>query len=366
MIFVTATLWTAIEFYRCELFVLRFPWITPGTALGPIFLSPILGVYAGSFIVAAVSMALIYRRTVSLGVLLVALVLSLGAFRPGKVEVPRKHQKTIEVAVVQGEECRLKEYVELTRHAENPDPDLIIWPEHALPYDVRKREADIAALIELCAETDAILVAGTKTDIGSGQKSWRNTALVLDQNGVIGEYYKARPVHFFNDGIPGRSFEPIQTELGTFGTPICFDCDYSMITRRMAGHGATFFVAPSFDADSWGRIQHLQHAALFRVRAAETGRWLVTAASSGVSQVIDPNGNMHKCLPLMETATLSYKIEPRTSKTIFTKVGWLFPWAAMVGATLLLMYVLFGKLLAARKPEPQDDNCATDRSSETK
>ena len=48
---------------------------------------------------------------------------------------------------------------------------------------------------------------------------WYNTALIVGGNGVLGEYYKNRPVHFFKDGMPGKSFDPIDTPLGKIGTP---------------------------------------------------------------------------------------------------------------------------------------------------
>ena len=44
----------------------------------------------------------------------------------------------------------------------------MVWPEYAVPYDVRQHPADFAALTNLCAELNSVLVAGTKTVIGSG------------------------------------------------------------------------------------------------------------------------------------------------------------------------------------------------------
>lgn len=46
-----ALTWVGIEYFRCEIFWLRFPWITPGTAIPPNFMSPIVGVYGMSFLI---------------------------------------------------------------------------------------------------------------------------------------------------------------------------------------------------------------------------------------------------------------------------------------------------------------------------
>ena len=345
-----ATLWTALEFYRSELFFLRFPWITPGSALGPTYLSPIVGVYGMSFLVAAASAGFVHRRTVPLAVFLSICVLSLGLFHPGRVEPDKEGSVT--VTVVQSEASLLQSYVALTKTVRGESPDLIVWPEYALPYDVRKNLDDFATLTNLCAEMDAVLVVGTQTVTGPGDRDWHNTALILDKRGVLGEYYKSRPVHFFNDGIPGRSFQPIQTGLGTFGTPICFDCDYSEVARKMGELGAEYFAAPSFDAESWSANQHLQHALLFRLRAAETGRWFACAASSGVSQFIDPHGNVHKSLPPMKTGVLTQRIGRSAHTTFFLRAGWLFPWLTLACSAILLVYGTI-RIIALRRRKIQ-------------
>ncbi|MDF7798174.1 nitrilase-related carbon-nitrogen hydrolase [Pontiellaceae bacterium B1224] len=332
-----AVLWTGIEFYRSELFFLRFPWITAGSSLGPTVLSPVLGVYGMSFLVVMVSVGLSCRKIIPWVVLLSLFVLGLGLFRPGRVELDEK--ASVAVTVVQSEDCVLQSYVALTKTARDESSDLIIWPECSLPYDVRKDSDDFSVLTNLCAKMSAVLVVGTRTDVGSGPTDWHNTALILDRHGVLGEYYKARPVHFFNDGIPGHEFRPVQTDLGAFSTPICFDCDYSEVTREMVMLGAEFFAVPSFDAKSWGSAQHVQHALLFRLRAAETARWIACAASSGVSQIIDPHGNVHASLPPMETGVLTYRVGRRQGGTFFIRAGWLFPWLSLGCSAVLIIYM---------------------------
>jgi len=346
-VLLAATLWTAIEFYRAELFFLRFPWITPGAALGPTFLSPLLGVYAATFLVVATSAGFLHRRTAPLACFMALCVIGLGFFRPGLVEPDPKASLT--VTVLQDEDCMLPSYVLLTRTAHKEAPDLIVWPECSLPYDVRQHDRDFAVLTNLCAQMNAVLVLGTRTVVGAGDRDWYNTALTLDKHGTLGEYYKARPVHFFNDGIAGRNFAPIHTRLGAMGTPICFDCDYSDVARKIVARGAEYFAVPSFDAESWSANQHLQHALLFRLRAAENARWFACAASSGVSQFIDPHGNVRTSLPPMKSGTLTYRIGKSRNMTFFDRVGWLFPWLTVACSALLLVFPAVRHVVANRR-----------------
>ena len=330
-------LWTGIEFFRSELFVLRFPWITVGSAMGPTALSPLVGVYGASFLLMVAAGVLAARRF-SVALIVPLAVVLLGFVRAPPISVAEG--EGIRVAIVQSEDSFWKSYVNLTLNAKEDHPALVVWPEYSVPYDIRKAPGGLPILTNVCGEMEAVLVMGTKTVPGDDLRAWRNTALVVDRDGVLGEYYKARGVHFFDDGIPGTDVRPVETPLGAIGTPICFDCDYTAVIRQMTLAGAEFFAVPSYDAKRWTSDQHLQHALLFRLRAAESGRWLACAASSGVSQIIDPNGNVHQQIPPMEDGVTTGYVVPRTTLTVFVRYGWLFPWLALVSVPLLVMWRL--------------------------
>lgn len=85
----------------------------------------------------------------------------------------------------------------------------------------------------------------------------------MDGKGIIGTNYKARPVHFFYEGVTGRTFAPVSSEIGSFATPICFDCGYTSVCLKMVGLGAGFFAVHGYDSKSWSRAQHLQRALMF-------------------------------------------------------------------------------------------------------
>jgi len=205
---------------------------------------------------------------------------------------------------VQSEECELAVYIKLTKRGLSEKPQIILWPEYALPYDINAVPEEVETVRQLAAENDAIIILGTKDVFSKEPYQWYNTALVIDSTGIIGRHRKNRPVHFFDDGTPGTEALPVTTTLGAIGTPICFDCDYTDIIMNMTVAGTDFFMIPSFDARHWSEAQHWQHADIFRTRAAENGRWLMVAATSGVSQLIDPHGNVIDKLPPMAEGVL--------------------------------------------------------------
>ncbi len=326
--------WSAWEFIRAELFPLRFPWITPGMAWGPSRLLPWIGVYGVSTLLVLVA-ALFVSRNPRMMAGACLLFLGLGASRwwPALEADPAS---AVRVAAVQAEAVSMDHRVQRTE-ALPADTQLAIWPEYALPYDLRANHTDFKRVLRLCTERNLVLVLGTLTSIPGGSEVW-NTALTMDASGALGEHYKVHPVHFFNDGVPGKTALPVKTPLGVIGTPICFDCDYEAVVRKMTRAGAEFFAVPSMDVDTWGARQHLQHSMLFRLRACENARWMIVCASSGVSQIIDPHGHVHGSIAPLEIAELGGTLSRESKLAPYTVWGWLFPWLLL--ATGLFWWIL--------------------------
>ena len=327
----TAINWCGWEFIRAELFPLKFPWMTPGLAIGPNALLPWIGVYGvGAVVIAAVAM-------VSFGKWKPALVV-LGCILLGKFMFPSLQSpadgnpRAVKVGGLQMEGVSLTDFLKGTRQFPD-DVSYVVWPEYAVPFDLRKNESDWQLVQDLCRERNITLTLGTQNR--SSDTEWRNIALTLDTNGVRGEHNKVHTVHLFDDGIAGTTALPIDTAHGKIGTPVCFDCDYEGVVRRMTAAGAEMFIVPIMDAEAWTARQHDQHAELFRIRACENGRWMFVCATSGVSQVIDPHGHIHARLGAMKQGPLIGNIQRESGLTIYTRVGWLVPWIMFAAASMM-------------------------------
>lgn len=323
-----AACWIAVEYYRAEWFLLRYPWVTPGVSLGPTWLLPLVGVYGQSFVVvlAAAQMA---NRNWRTGGLLAATIAALALIRPA----PVAPAEPIRVAAVQYEDCDLLPQLDLALSASNR-PQAMVWPEEALLHDPRDRRRDFARLTDWSAHSGCVLVLGIVADTGGDARDWRNTALTLDGTNVVGTHVKNRPVHLFNDGTPGTTALPAATRLGRIATPICFDCDYAEVTRRMTAAGAELFMVPSRDPAPWGDLQRVQHALFARLRALECGRWFVVAGSAGITQIVDPHGRVHGALPPYQPGVLCGTASLERHTTPYIAAGWLLPWLLTAAAGL--------------------------------
>ncbi len=377
-----ACVWTGVEFIRAEHFWLDFPWLTPGHGLGVIqfVTQPLLssiGVYGVGFVVVCGSGLLqpllqrvagarrwraagqsppnasnvAYLATLVVLYLILAVHYLSSSFCEFNSGAARRDGglPAISFAAIQDEHGSLENFMTLTKDLSGK-PDLIIWPEEAVPNDLARLPYDHELLLDLVKQKDCVLVLGTQ-EKGAG-RAWRNTALTLDPSGERGRHYKMHPVHLFNDGTPGTEARPVPTRLGKIGTPICFDCDYEDVVRRMTRNGAAFFAVPSMDPIAWGPEERQMHSELFRIRAAENGRAMIVCATSGVTQAIDAWGinvwrwNQDRTphddgtLPIMVPGILAGELPIRTGFTFYTLYGWLFPWVALGASVLILGRVL--------------------------
>ncbi len=340
--------WCGWEFIRAELFPLKFPWMTAGLAIGPNALLPWIGVYGVSTLVVLSATLLFMRKWKSAAVGLMVMILIV-VLIPRHPEPMANDPLAVKVGGLQLENVSLTEYLAGTRDLP-PGVQHVVWPEYAVPYDLRANKRDLALVSDLCRERGITLTLGTQSR-PTGGDAWRNIALTLDPTGVRGEHTKNHAVHFFDDGIPGTTAQPVLTTHGKIGTPICFDCDYEGIVRRMTAAGAEFFVVPTMDAEKWSARQHDQHAELFRIRACENGRWIFVVATSGVSQLIDPNGQVHARLAALKQGTLSGTLRRETRLTFYTQYGWLTPWLVLATASVIwLILLLPGKSWLVARP----------------
>ena len=156
----TALNWGAWEFIRAELFPLKFPWMTAGLALGPNRLLPWIGVYGVSVIVILGVVVLVTRQwklaqapaTVLLGSMLLV----------SRHPVPGADDPTaLKVAGIQKEDVSLHGFLTATRELPSDIP-YVVWPEYAVPYDIRADKGDWEQVQQLCRDRGITLTFGTQ------------------------------------------------------------------------------------------------------------------------------------------------------------------------------------------------------------
>lgn len=303
--FLAPVLWMGCEFFRSELYGLRFTWLNVGYAYSqhPLLLS-LFGVYGMGFVtfaLASAADALTGRRAAAALVSLLgalALVLQLPAIQHGPEGAPI--ERSVRVAAIQMEfplESQIVPALERLRR-EHPETELFALSEYTFDGPIPKRVAD------WCREHGKYLVAGGKDK--TRDHRYFNTAFVMGPDGtVVFQQAKSVPIQFFEDGLPATSQQLWHSPWGDLGICICYDLSYTRVTDTLIRAGAQALIVPTMDVVEWGEHQHRLHARVAPTRSAEYGVPILRVASSGISQLTRPDGVVVASAPFAgEEATL--------------------------------------------------------------
>ncbi len=346
---------TAQEILRCEgLDRYRVAYLAFGYSqshnLWIAQIASIGGVYLVTFALLAVNSSLAHlinhrslRGLIPLGAVSTSLILLAFLSQPPDYT----NEKTLPVACVQAEDLTQDEFVDLTRTAleANTQPAIVVLPEHTI-YDIAdEHHQTIASLAELAGKHQAYICVGAHTPAAPGSPCpFDNTCLLINPSGNIqGAQPKAVPVPFFiEDGNPATSHQVVDTPYGKIGMCICYDATFTDIPRRLVNNHAELLLVPVMDPQHWPQQQCYLHADMATFRSIELRRSAVRAASSGVSQIVWPDGSIQSARTRAQGAgTLSGNVLVQNTTSFFVSHGHLAP------TLLAWLYLLTVALLTA-------------------
>ncbi len=356
-------LWTAVEFLRSQ-GPLGFPWALLGEsqhqALEISQIASATAVYGVSFLIVLVNAALylLLVRRANLLTVVVAATAVVAAFAWGGAVMRAPVPATFVAAVVQPDYAtrtsfdpsrvlpELAVLDALTRDAAGRGAALVVWPETASPTDIPGHPVTLA-LIRSWVRQDHVSLLASSLEGG-----WTNSVFSFAPDGaLVGRYDKIRLVPFAEAGErAGHGPVVLRTPPATIGVAICFESVFPEIARRSVVEGAGLLAVVTNDAWFDGTTAPLQHAAIAPFRAIEEGRYLLRAANSGPSLIIDPHGRVRAALPLGVRGVLTAPVAPRATLTLYARVGDVFGWGIALLAAALLVPRAVAFLVEARGP----------------
>jgi apolipoprotein N-acyltransferase len=254
-----------------------------------------------------------------------------------------------------GATVRLAERVE---NDETTAPDFVLWPENSTdidPFEDPTVHADIQAAVD--AVGVPVLVGAMVR--GPGAVDVRNQGIVWHPGtGPGASYSKTHPVPFGEyiphraqlarlfqrldqiprDMVPGSEPGVLDIAGTTVGDVICFEVAYDGVVHDVVEGGAELLVVQTNNATYMGTGQVEQQFAIARLRAVETGRYLVVVATNGVSGIIAPDGSVVTRAPVRETVVMEEDVPLRSGMTPGVRLG---PWVERgLSAVALLALVV--------------------------
>ena len=283
-------MWTGLEYFRSELYYLKFSWLNVGYAV-PQLLDCRVGMYGIGFIVFAVASAYFVLRwsiaTIVFSFVIVAWALSLPSLAAYQNKSNHAQTKSPSIVGVQMEFPPENVIPKMLSKAlaKNTNAEIFVLSEYTLdgpPSD---------SLKNWCRDNSRFVIVGGKDPVGTN--NFYDTAFVIGTNGeIVFKQAKSVPIQFFHDGLPAQNHEVWNSPWGKIGICICYDLSYTRVTDRLVKEGAQLLIVPTMDVEDWGRHEHELHARVALVRAAEYGIPIFRVASSGISQAVSRGGGV--------------------------------------------------------------------------
>jgi apolipoprotein N-acyltransferase len=259
-------------------------------------------------------------------------------------------------------------------------PDFVLWPENSTAVDPFVDSDVNAGIREAVAAIGVPVVVGGLVD--DGPDHVLNQGIVWDpETGPGDRYTKQHPVPY-GEYIPFRRYwdpdfgalqqigrdmksgtrtSPIQVAGIGIADAICFDVAYDDVAREQLQAGAELMTVQTSNASFIFTDQIDQQFAITRLRAIESGRWLVVAATNGITGVIAPDGTVVASADPRTTAVIVEQVGLSTELTPAIRLG---VWPSRVFTAVALLGLVLGGLAYRRQRDPAALDRAVDDASE--
>ena len=229
-------------------------------------------------------------------------------------------------------------HLEATRSIpDDADLDLVLWPENTIDVAVFDG-SDV--YLDIVAEADRL---DAPFAVGVTEDPRINSQIVVAPGGeILDQYVKVRRVPF-------GEYVPLRGILEAFGAPIeqvgrdatagtgpayvdlpdgtrlavviSWEVFFAGRAREGVKAGGEAILNPTNGASYTGTIVQTQQVASSRLRAIENGRWVVQAAPTGFTAIVDADGNVRQRTAVSEQRVIYDTIELRDGRTWYTNLG---------------------------------------------
>jgi len=355
-----AAAWVALEMIQARLFS-GFPWHLLGASqlrLTPLIqIALVTGIYGVSFVVVWAALSLVSAARILLArptaryawlgemVLPLFVVLGLCVFGMIRLRDARDGERpTLRVAFVQPSipqamiwneaenGRRFAELMRLTHQSLTNQPDLILWPEAALPTMLRYDETAAQAVTSFARTNHVWMILGSddeepaKHPTKPDEADYFNASFLISPEGEIAGRYCKRNLVIFGEYVPlvrwlpfVKWFTPIEagfaagekvvpfefqtnhagSETGALrrvktATLICFEDVFPHLVPAYVDADTDFLVNLTNDGWFGEDGEQWQHAATAAFRSVENGVPLLRACNNGLTCWIDSRGRIRE------------------------------------------------------------------------
>ena len=242
---------------------------------------------------------------------------------------------------------------------DSADPiDLVVWPENVIDVIDFASSAEAQEIGLEAARIGAPFAVGITEDLN--REHFTNAqVIVTNEAEVVDRYDKVRRVPFGEympmrsflkslgapvDQVPrdalagtGRAILDVPTSMGSerIGVVISWEVFFGGRAREGVKDGAGFIINPTNGSSYTWTVLQSQQVASSKLRAIETGRWVVQVSPTGFSAFVDPEGNVYQRTGVSEQKVISRDVAIRSGQTLYVALGDK-PWIALLALVFLI------------------------------
>jgi apolipoprotein N-acyltransferase len=260
-------------------------------------------------------------------------------------------------------------HLELARSLRG-DYDLIVFPESALETDPEADPQLKAELLAIARQHNAAILVNV-IDEQDPERIY-NANRLYDPDGRLqgtyakqhlvpfGEYVPMRDALGFiselqqipTDFDPGNSTKVFDVGGTPVGNVICFESAFTPLMRDSVREGAETIVVSTNNRSYRRSPNSAQHVALSQMSAAAVGRPVLHASISGITAVIDSDGDVRRTTQLFRNEVVSGDITTVRGDTPYVRFGDWVEWACLLGLAGAVVVALTRRRLGPPEPQP--------------
>jgi apolipoprotein N-acyltransferase len=271
----------------------------------------------------------------------------------GNIEQAQKWKPDRAAAIFQ-------DYLRMTRQAIRQGAEFIIWPESSTPF-LFEDDVFAAAQVRTLAQQAGVPMLFGSDQVVRGANgaptAYYNSAFLVRPDGTTGGVYRKMHLVPFGEYVPLKHVlffaAPLVEAVSDFSagdeavllpvgrhlvsTAICYEVVYPDLVRRFVAGGSEMLTTITNDA--WYGLasapyQHFEQASM---RAIEEGRYLVRAANTGISGIVDPYGRVVERTAIFQPAVVVGEARFLRTSTFYARHGDILAYASVLATAALLL-----------------------------
>ncbi|MBN1927096.1 MAG: apolipoprotein N-acyltransferase [Prolixibacteraceae bacterium] len=244
----------------------------------------------------------------------------------------------------------ISKMLQLIKEVKHHDPQLIVWPESALPWTYRENDDILLAIAGILKGGHTQNMIGYLTQAAHDPNFVYNSAYLIDEAGkAIGrydkhilldfiekpflsnDYSKLLPMlarSYYDNVLPGTLSDVIYTNIGRCKVEICNE---SLIPDYFGSGENPFEFIANISNDAWfeetRNIRH--HFYLSRLKAVEHRKFIIINSNRGISGIVDDKGRIQVSGQSDKPEKILGYIIPNSKRTLFARFPLLMPFLAI-------------------------------------